>query len=269
MKSSEEIKQIVNEKYSQIARASSQKKSCCCCDESAKSSDNTDISEEYIGLRGYDKDADLGLGCGIPTSYARLKKGDTVVDLGSGAGNDCFVTRAEVGPEGKVIGIDMSQDMIDKARQNASRLGYTNVEFKLGEIESLPLDDETTDVVISNCVLNLVPDKRKTMQEIYRVIRPGGHFSVSDIALKKPLPEQLREQAELYVGCISGAVLIDEYLDHIRAAGFRNIEILKERSVDLPDDLLAQYLSEQELANFRDKDSGVFSITVYGEKPEN
>ena len=263
----EEIKQIVNEKYSQIARASSQKKGCCCCDDSAKSSDYTDISEDYAGLGGYDKEADLGLGCGIPTAYARLNKGDTVVDLGSGAGNDCFVARAEVGPEGKVIGIDMSEDMIEKARQNAARLGFTNIEFRLGEIESLPLDDESTDVVISNCVLNLVPDKRKTMQEIFRVVRPGGHFSVSDIALKNPLPEKLRKQAELYVDCISGAVLISEYLDHISTAGFRNIEILQERTVDLPDDLLAQYLSEHELAEFKDKDSGVFSITVYAEKP--
>ena len=269
MKSSEEIKQIVNEKYSQIAIASSQEKKCCCCGDSAKSSDYTDISEDYAGLEGYDKNADLGLGCGIPTAYAGLKTGDTVVDLGSGAGNDCFVARAEVGPEGRVIGVDMSEDMIKKARLNATRLGFTNVEFKLGEIESLPLDDHTTDVVISNCVLNLVPDKQKTMNEIFRVIKPGGHFSVSDIALKKTLPEKLREQAELYVGCISGAILMDKYLDHISAAGFQNIEVLQERTVDLPYDLLAKYLSEQELAEFKDKDSGVFSITVYAEKPEN
>ena len=269
MKTSEEIKKIVNEKYSQIARTSSQEKKCCCCDDSAKSSDYTDISEDYAGLEGYDKNADLGLGCGIPTAYAGLKTGDTVVDLGSGAGNDCFVARAEVGPEGRVIGVDMSEDMIKKARLNATRLGFTNVEFKLGEIESLPLDDHTTDVVISNCVLNLVPDKQKTMNEIFRVIKPGGHFSVSDIALKKTLPEKLREQAELYVGCISGAILMDKYLDHISAAGFQNIEVLQERTVDLPYDLLAKYLSEQELAEFKDKDSGVFSITVYAEKPEN
>jgi len=269
MKSSDEIKQIVNERYSMIARESSQNKCCCCGDDSAKSSDFTDISEDYAGLEGYDQDADLGLGCGVPTEFARMKKGDTVVDLGSGAGNDVFVARAEVGPEGKVIGIDMSSEMIKKARLNTARLGFTNIEFKLGEIESLPLDDNTTDVVISNCVLNLVPDKKKTMQEVFRVIRPGGHFSVSDIALKNPLPDKLRKQAELYVGCISGAVLLDEYLDNIRTAGFVNIEILQERTVDLPDDLLAQYLNEQEIIEFKDKDSGVLSINVYAEKPGN
>ena len=267
MKTTDEIKQIVNKKYSQIARESSQKKKCCCCDNAAKSSDYTDISEEYAGLEGYVKEADLGLGCGIPTAFARLKKGDTVVDLGSGAGNDCFVARAEVGPEGKVIGIDMSEDMIAQARVNTEKLGYANVEFRLGEIESLPVEDESTDVVISNCVLNLVPDKIKTMQEIFRIIRPGGHFSISDIALKKDLPEILRRQAELYVGCISGAIVMDEYLDHIRSAGFRNVEVLQQKKVDLPDDLLSRYLGQQELEEFKRSEAGVFSITVYAEKP--
>jgi len=268
MKTSEEIKKIVNEKYSQIARQSSRTTSCC-CNNSAKSSDFTDLSEDYAGLEGYLKDADLGLGCGIPTTFARLKRGDTVVDLGSGAGNDCFIAHAEVGDEGKVIGIDMSAEMIEKARQNTQKLRLSNVEFRLGEIESLPIEDGSADVVISNCVLNLVPDKNKTMKEIFRVIRPGGHFTISDVILKKPLPAKLREEAELYVGCISGAVLMDEYLDHIMSSGFIKTEILQEKRIDLPLDLLSRYLNDQELEKFQDKESGVFSVTIYAEKPRH
>jgi len=226
----------------------------------------TVMQDEYDHLEGYVADADLGLGCGLPTEFAGIKKGDVVVDLGSGAGNDVFVSRALTGDEGKVIGIDMTQEMIDKARLNNSKLGYKNVEFYLGEIESMPLENSVADVVVSNCVLNLVPNKKKAFAEIYRILKPQGHFCVSDIVIKGELPANLKKSAMMYAGCVAGAIQQDEYLQIIEETGFKNTEIKKTKVIDLPDEILKDYLSEAELKLYRESKVGIFSITVVGEK---
>lgn len=258
----EELKKMVKEKYSEIAVASD-KKSCCGSDDI---SGYKIIQDEYVSLDGYLKDADLKLGCGVPTELAEIKKGDTVVDLGSGAGNDVFIARAIVGEEGKVIGLDFTEEMINKAEGNNEKLGYSNVEFKLGEIENMPIERETTDVVISNCVLNLVPDKKKAFSEIYRILKPGAHFCVSDIVLKGNMNEEFKKSASLYAGCISGAIDQDEYLSIIREAGFKNIEIKRIQSTPLPDSLLEEHLNPEEIKSFKNNVHGMFSITVYGTK---
>ena len=262
MQSSEEIKQVVKDKYGEIA--SKRKEGCGCC--GTKIIDYTMFRDDYSKLDGYVAEADLGLGCGVPTEYAGLKKGDTVVDLGSGAGNDVFVARSVVGEEGKVIGLDFTQEMIDKANVNKLKTGHTNVEFKLGEIENLPLESNTSDVVISNCVLNLVPDKRKAFKEIYRILKPGAHFCVSDIVLKGELPAGLRKSAEMYAGCVAGALQQEEYLGIIKETGFENIEIKRTKVIELPDAVLKEYLSKSDIANFKKKNVGIFSITVVGYK---
>jgi ubiquinone/menaquinone biosynthesis C-methylase UbiE len=219
-------------------------------------------------LDGYVPDADLGLGCGLPTQFAEIKKGDTVVDLGSGAGNDCFVARAITGESGKVIGIDMTEAMIDKARENAEKLGFNNVEFRFGDIEKIPLTADSADVVVSNCVLNLVPDKRKAFQEIFRILKPNGHFSISDVVLVGKLPESLREASEMYVGCVSGALQKSEYLDIINRSGFVNCKVQKEKLITLPDDILADYLTVKQIEDYKNSGVGIYSITVYAEKPK-
>src|SRR3989338_2079512 len=179
------IKQTIKEKYGEIAKQSKEQNESSCCGAGGCSTvDYAVFSENYNQLEGYVPDADLGLGCGLPTAFALIKKGDTVLDLGSGAGNDCFVARALTGETGKVIGVDMTEVMIAKARENAEKLNFNNVEFRLGDVESLPIGGNRIDVVISNCVLNLVPDKEKAFAEMYRVLKPGGHFSVSDVVLK-------------------------------------------------------------------------------------
>src|SRR5690606_18671965 len=198
------------------------------------------MMDDYSGTSGYVEEADLGLGCGLPTQFAKIQKGDTVVDLGSGAGNDCFVARHETGSEGKVIGIDFTPVMIQKARINAEKLGYNNVEFREGDIDAMPVSDNVADVIVSNCVLNLVPDKQKVIAEIYRVLKPGGHFSVSDIVLEGNLPDALREDAEMYAGCVAGAIQKTEYLKLIENKGFQNIGIQKEKPIIVPDDILAK-----------------------------
>ena len=225
------------------------------------------MSESYEGLEGYAPEADLGLGCGLPTEYARICEGDVVLDLGSGAGNDAFVARSEVGPTGKVIGVDFTPAMIQKARENAEKLGYNNVEFREGDIEQLPVSDNSVDVVISNCVLNLVPNKAKVFAEIMRVLRPGGHFSISDVVLLGQLPPKLQTAAELYAGCVSGALQRDAYLHLIEQAGFEQVKIEKQKSILIPDHILLEYLSEAELAALRQNPVGIFSITVFGRKP--
>ena len=262
MQSSEEIKQVVKDKYGEIA--SKRKEGCGCC--GTKIINYTMFRDDYSKLDGYVAEADLGLGCGVPTEYAGLKKGDTVVDLGSGAGNDVFVARSVVGEEGKVIGLDFTQEMIDKANVNKLKTGYTNVEFKLGEIENLPLESNTSDVVISNCVLNLVPDKRKAFKEIYRILKPGAHFCVSDIVLKGELPAGLRKSAEMYAGCVAGALQQDEYLGIISKTGFSDIEIKRTKVIELPDEVLKEYLSDSDIVSFRKNNIGIFSITVVGYK---
>ena len=207
MKSSEELKKIVRDKYSQIAEQDKSLNQSSCCGAGGSSTEVYNImTDDYSQLEGYNQDADLGLGCGLPTQFANINRGDTVIDLGSGAGNDCFVARHETGESGKVIGIDFTEAMINKARANAEKLGFNNVEFRQGDIEDMPVSDNVADVIVSNCVLNLVPDKQQVIQEIYRVLKPGGHFSISDIVLVGDLPEALREDAEMYAGCVAGAI---------------------------------------------------------------
>ena len=225
------------------------------------------MMDDYSGTGGYVEDADLGLGCGLPTQYAGIQKGDTVIDLGSGAGNDCFVARHETGVEGKVIGIDFTPEMINKARTNAEKLGFNNVEFREGDIDDMPVSDNVADVIVSNCVLNLVPDKPKVISEIFRVLKPGGHFSISDVVLVGELPPSLRQDAEMYAGCVAGAIQKEDYLKYIKDAGFENLKLQKEKPITIPDDILEKYLSAEEMTNFKKGETGIFSITVYAEKP--
>ena len=262
--SEKNVKEIVKEKYSEIAVSSSRK--CCCGSSNNKIVGYTIIKDEYDKLEGYVAEADLGLGCGLPTEYAGIKKSDIVVDLGSGAGNDVFVARAIVGDQGKVVGIDFTDEMILKANFNNDKLGYKNVEFKLGEIEDLPLTDNFADVVVSNCVLNLIPDKAKAFSEIFRILKPGAHFCVSDIVIKGELNPELKKSAEMYAGCVAGAVHQEEYLGIIKSTGFINTEIKKTKTVELPDELLKQYLDEDGIKLYKEKVKGIFSITVVGYK---
>ena len=269
MKNSEEIKQVVREKYSEIAQQSkTQNASSCCGVGGCNTVDYTIFSDDYSQLAGYHEGADLGLGCGLPTEFAQIKTNDTVVDLGSGAGNDCFVARSLTGPAGTVIGIDMTQAMIVKARENASKLGFDNVQFRLGDIGGLPLQNNIADVVVSNCVMNLVPDKSKAFAETYRILKPGGHFSISDVVLEGALPLGLQQAAEMYAGCVSGALQKTNYLDIIQQAGFTNISIQKQKSVVIPDEILLEYITKDQLNVFKNSQTGIFSITVYAEKPK-
>jgi len=225
------------------------------------------MSDDYSKLEGYNPDADLGLGCGLPTEFAKIKTGDTVIDLGSGAGNDCFVARKLTGEAGKVIGIDFTEAMIAKARDNAEKLGFNNVEFRMGDIEKMPVTADRADVVVSNCVLNLVPNKDNVFKEIYRVLKPGGHFSISDVVLVGELPGKLREAAEMYAGCVSGAIQKDAYLGLIDKNGFKNVVLQKEKAIVIPDDILVNYLSAEEITTFKASKTGIYSVTVYAEKP--
>lgn len=258
------IKTSVKEKYDKIAQNSNLniKLSCCgstgCCDESGI----TMIGDEYQNIEGHNPDADLGLGCGIPTEFANIKKGDSLLDLGSGAGNDCFVARSIVGDTGKVVGLDFSEQMLAKANQNTTKLGYTNVSFVKGDIEDMPLEGNLFDVVISNCVLNLVPDKKKAFAEIMRVLRVGGHFCVSDVVVKGDLPEKLRADAGMYAGCVSGALPIEEYLEAIKSSGFTEISVHKQRKIEIPVQVLSNYFNDRELKNFTGGEKGLISITV-------
>lgn len=264
----EDLKSIVRDKYSEIAQQSKEQNQSSCCGAGGCSTvDYTIFSEDYSNLKGYNAEADLGLGCGLPTEFALIKEGDTVVDLGSGAGNDSFVAREITGPSGKVLGLDMTPAMIEKARENAEKLGFNNVEFRLGDIEDMPIGGNRADVVVSNCVLNLVPDKQKAFSEIYRILKPGGHFSISDVVIQGELPDGLRNDAEMYAGCVAGAILKDEYLDLIRQTGFKGIHVQKERAIVIPDDILANYLTADEIREVREGRVGIFSINVFGEKP--
>ncbi|UZR94940.1 arsenite methyltransferase [Chondrinema litorale] len=268
MENSAEIKKMVKEKYSKIALQDRDYNSSTCCGATSNSEEVYNImQDDYSDLQGYKKEGDLGLGCGLPTQFARIQKGDTVIDLGSGAGNDCFVARYEAGETGKVIGIDFTEAMIDKARLNAEKLGYNNVEFRFGDIEEMPVNNDVADVVVSNCVLNLVPNKKEVVAEIFRVLKPGGHFSISDIVLSGDLPEALRQDAEMYAGCVSGAIQKETYLSFIEQAGFENITIQKEKVILIPDDILSKYLNEKGVAEFKNGDFGIFSITVFASKP--
>jgi arsenite methyltransferase len=270
MNTPEALKSMVREKYSEIALQDKETNASSCCGAGGCSTEvHTIMSDDYTQVKGYSPDADLGLGCGLPTEFAKIKEGDTVIDLGSGAGNDCFVARSETGPTGKVIGIDFTPAMIEKARANAEKSGFNNLEFRQGDIEQMPVSDGIADVVISNCVLNLVPDKRKVFREIFRVLKPGGHFSISDVVLIGDLPEQLRTDAELYAGCISGAVQKSEYMEFIKTNGFSKITIQKEKAISIPDDILSKYLKPGEIEAWKSGKSGIYSITVFAEKPVN
>lgn len=265
MNNTSDIKAMVREKYSEIAHQPQSQNSSSCCGATGCSTEIYNImADDYSTLEGYNQDADLGLGCGLPTAFAKIKAGDTVIDLGSGAGNDCFVARAQTGDSGKVIGIDFTPAMIELARKNVEKLGFNNVEFRQGDIDDMPVTSDKADVIVSNCVLNLVPNKHKVFSEIFRVLKPGAHFSIADIVLERDLPENLRTAAEMYAGCVSGAIQKNEYLDMISEAGFVNITLQREKSIIIPDDILATYLPQNERASV---DGMITSISVYAEKP--
>ena len=267
MNKEQELKNIVKERYSKIAEQGKVENASSCCGATTPSNKVYNIMmDDYSETSGYVADADLGLGCGLPTQFAQIKKGDTVVDLGSGAGNDCFVARNETGNEGKVIGIDFTPIMIQKARINAEKLGFNNVEFREGDIDAMPLSDAIADVIGSNCVLNLVPNKEKVFKDIHRVLKPGGHFSISDIVLVGELPESLLKDAEMYAGCVAGAIQKSDYLNLIENNGFKAVKIQKEKTIVIPDDILEKYLSNNEIQAFKESKTGIFSITVYAEK---
>jgi len=262
------IKEMVKQKYSEIALQDKEDNQSSCCGSGGCSTEVYNImTDDYSTVEGYNPDADLGLGCGLPTQFAKIKAGDTVIDLGSGAGNDCFIARKETGETGKVIGIDFTPAMIEKARANAEKLHFNNVEFRQGDIEQMPLTANVADVIVSNCVLNLVPNKDGVFKEIFRVLKAGGHFSISDIVLSGPLPSKIQEAAEMYAGCVSGAIQKQEYLQLIEKNGFSNITIQKEKAIIVPDDILTAYLTQEEIAAFRNSNTGIYSITVFAQKP--
>ena len=267
MNNAQETKDMVRAKYAEIAQQDKDTNASSCCGAGGCSTEVYNImTDDYTQVEGYNPDADLGLGCGLPTQYAGIKKGDTVLDLGSGAGNDCFVARHETGDDGRVIGVDFTPEMIAKARDNARKLDYQNVEFRQGDIEALPLSACMVDVVVSNCVLNLVPDKRKAFSEVLRVLRPGGHFSISDVVLVGELPPAIQGAAEMYAGCVSGALQESDYLGIIRELGFLDITIQKRKPIVVPDDILTNYLDAEQLAVFKASGTGIFSITVFARK---
>ncbi len=267
METQEDIKEMVRKKYSEIALQDKDKNETSCCGSGCCTTEVYNImTDDYTSLQGYRAEADLGLGCGLPTQFARIKKGDVVIDLGSGAGNDAFIARSETGELGKVIGIDFTEAMIEKARANAEKLGFQNVEFRQGDIENMPVRSNTADVIVSNCVLNLVPNKDGVFKEIHRVLKPGGHFSISDIVLVGELPVPIRRAAEMYAGCVAGAIQKQTYLELIEVNGFQNIVIQKEKPITLPDDILGSYLTQSEIGEFKYSGTGIFSITVFAEK---
>lgn len=267
MNTNEEIKEMVKQKYAEIALQNQETNASSCCGSGGCSAEVYNImTDDYDHLEGYNPDADLKLGCGLPTEFAKINKGNFVVDLGSGAGNDCFVARAETGETGKVVGIDFTPEMIVKARNNADKLGFNNVEFRLGDIENIPLMSNVADVVVSNCVMNLVPNKPKAFAEVQRILKPTGHFSISDIVLVGDLPEKIKNAAEMYAGCVASAIQMEEYLKIIENSGFKNITLQKKKPIIVPDDILKNYLSEEEIQQYKDSTTRIYSITVYAEK---
>lgn len=255
----EQIKQLVKERY---GHAATQGTGCGCSTDSNEPKFSF-VGTEYEGQEGYVAEADLGLGCGVPTELADIKPGDIVLDLGSGAGIDAFIARNETGEEGEVIGVDFTPEMIQKATENATKLGFDNVRFLEGDIENLPIDDESVDVIISNCVLNLVPRKKKAFSQMYRVLKTGGHFTVSDIVAEGDLPDPLRESAALYAGCVSGASEREDYLQLLRDAGFDEVSVVREHTINIADEILLEMATEQEVAVFRES-GGLSSVTVTG-----
>jgi SAM-dependent methyltransferase len=270
MNTQDKVKEMVKQKYSEIALQDKETNIASCCGSGGCSEEVYNImSEDYNQLEGYNTDADLGLGCGLPTQFAKIKKGDVVIDLGSGAGNDAFIAQHETGETGKVIGIDFSTAMVEKARTNAEVRKVNNVEFRVGDIENIPVSANTADVIVSNCVLNLVPNKDGVFKEILRVLKPGGHFNISDIVLVGELPANIKNAAEMYAGCVAGAIQKVEYLQMIEENGFKNITLQKEKVITIPDDILRNYLSAEQVKEFKNSGTGIFSITVFAEKPES
>lgn len=267
METNEQIKEMVKRKYSEIALQDQETNASSCCGSGGCTTEVYNVmSDEYDHLQGYSAEADLKLGCGLPTEFAKIQPGNTVVDLGSGAGNDCFVARHETGETGKVIGIDFTPEMIDKARLNADKLNYNNVEFRLGDIENIPTMSNIADVVVSNCVMNLVPNKPKAFSEVHRILKLGGHFSISDIVLTGDLPEKIKNAAEMYAGCVASAIQKEDYLNIIKNSGFKNITLQKEKPIIIPNDILKNYLNEEEIETYNSNKNIIFSITVYAEK---
>jgi len=261
----EKIRKIVREGYGKIAKA----EKCCCGPETSK-----EIGYTPEELKSVPEGADFSLGCGNPVALASLKEGETVVDLGSGGGLDCFLAAKIVGEKGRIIGVDMTPEMIDKARENSRKTKHKNVEFRLGEIENLPVADNTADVIISNCVINLSPDKKRVFEEAFRVLKPSGRLMISDIVLLKELPEAIKNNVQAYVGCVSGAVMKSEYIKLIEDAGFREVKIIKERSfpVELAvDDPVAKAIMKDlniTVESAKEFATSIASIAVYGIKPE-
>ena len=267
MNTNEEIKEMVKQKYAEIALQNQETNASSCCGSGGCSTEVYNImTDDYDHLEGYNPDADLKLGCGLPTEFAKIEKGNFVVDLGSGAGNDCFVARAEAGESGKVVGIDFTPEMIEKARNNAEKLGFNNVEFRLGDIENIPLMSNVADVVVSNCVMNLVPNKPKAFAEVQRILKPTGHFSISDIVLEGDLPEKIKNAAEMYAGCVASAIQMEDYLKIIENSGFKNITLQKKKPIIVPDDILKNYLNDEEIQQYKDSTTRIYSITVFAEK---
>lgn len=270
MQTQEHVKDLVRRKYSEIANQTKEENASSCCGATATCcGDNVYniMADDYTKLDGYNVGADLGLGCGLPTEFAKIKLGDVVIDLGSGAGNDVFIARHETGETGKVIGIDFTPAMIERARTNAEVRGFNNVEFRQGDIEHMPVTANTADVIVSNCVLNLVPNKDAVIKEIFRVLKPAGHFSISDIVLIGQLPANISNAAEMYAGCVAGAIQKQVYMEMIENNGFKNIRIQKEKVITVPDEILKNYLTVEEIQTFKQSNTGIFSITVYAEKP--
>ena len=273
-----EIKKMVREGYAERVKTGSScctpAKSCCCGGDSTVRSVSKSVGYAEEEMDSVPDGANLGLGCGNPTALASLVEGETVLDLGSGAGFDCFLAANKVGEHGKVIGVDMTPEMIEKARENAEKGGYRNVEFRLGEIESLPAADNSIDVIISNCVINLSPDKERVFGEAFRVLKPGGRLMVSDIVLLKELPDFIRDSVAAYVGCISGALMKNEYLDTIKKSGFQEINVLDEAIFPIDcvsdDPTVDAIINKMDLSEDEIKDtaSSVASIKVQGIKPK-
>jgi arsenite methyltransferase len=272
----DEIKKNVREGYARVAKQSN---SCCstanpCCsgtDSAQNISRAIGYSEEE--LKSVPEGANLGLGCGNPVALASLKKGETVLDLGSGAGFDCFLVADRVGKKGKVIGVDMTPEMLEKARENARKGNYENVEFRLGEIENLPVADSSVDAIISNCVINLSPDKNRVFKEAFRALKPGGRMMVSDIVLLKELPASIKDSIQAYVGCLAGACMKDDYLKTIKAAGFRKVKVLEETVFPIecmandPTALAIIKDSGLSLQKVKEAADSVLSVKVSGVKP--
>ena len=264
------LKEFVKQRYNDLALSTKASVSECCCKPLTSAAPSGKVfsimSEDYSQLKGYEPDADLGAGCGLPTQYARIQKGDTVIDLGSGAGNDCFIAREETGESGHVIGIDFAPNMLERARTNTKKRGFTNVEFIEGDIEHLPLKDKTADVIVSNCVLNLLPRKDKIFKEIYRVLKPGGHFCISDIVLKGIFPKEFTDNAAMYAGCIASAIQHDDYLSEIEKAGISDIIIERTKTIIIPDEVLQEHLDETTINKYKTDNVGIYSITVTGKR---